>query len=179
MGDLPHDYRFRHHHFADHGEAAGFSQNQHGHIHTDLHDQLVQGLVDARLGEVAGKIGIGIADGQDMHRNGEAFAGKENIFIFGLTADEVSEIWRNGYSASVYYNSDPMLRKVIEALIVGFNGESFADIANYLHISQRTYSRYENDERAIPIEIISSLADYHHTSVDYLIGRTDNPIPYP
>lgn len=53
------------------------------------------------------------------------------------------------------------------------------DIANYLHISQRTYSRYENDERAIPIEILSSLADYHHTSVDYLIGRTDNPIPYP
>lgn len=52
------------------------------------------------------------------------------------------------------------------------------DIANYLHISQRTYSRYENDERAIPIEILSSLADYHHTSVDYLIGRTDNPIPY-
>ena len=56
----------------------------------------------------------------------------ENIYIFGLKADEVAEIWRNGYSASVYYNNDPMLRKVIEALIIGFNGESFADIANYL-----------------------------------------------
>ena len=52
-------------------------------------------------------------------------------------------------------------------------------IASFLHISQRTYSRYENDERSIPIEILSLLADYHHTSVDYLIGRTDNPIPYP
>lgn len=52
------------------------------------------------------------------------------------------------------------------------------DIANYLHISQRTYSRYENDERAIPIEILSSLADFHQTSVDYLIGRTNNPTPY-
>ena len=49
-----------------------------------------------------------------------------------MKADEVSEIWRNGYSASTYYNSDPMLRKIVEALIVGFNGESFADIANYL-----------------------------------------------
>lgn len=46
-------------------------------------------------------------------------------------------------------------------------------IANLLHISQRTYSRYENDERAIPIEGLSQLADIHNTSVDYLIGRTD------
>lgn len=53
------------------------------------------------------------------------------------------------------------------------------DIANYLHISQRTYSRYENDERAIPIEILSKLADFHHTSVDYLINRTNIKKPYP
>ncbi len=52
------------------------------------------------------------------------------------------------------------------------------DVANYLHISQRTYSRYENDERAIPIEILSMLADFHNTSVDYLIGRTDVITPY-
>lgn len=53
------------------------------------------------------------------------------------------------------------------------------DIAKYLHTSQRTYSRYENDERTIPIEILSLLADYHHTSTDYLIGRTDIKEPYP
>ncbi len=53
------------------------------------------------------------------------------------------------------------------------------DIARYLHVSQRTYSRYENDERAIPIEILALLADFHHTSVDYLIGRTDIFSPYP
>ena len=58
--------------------------------------------------------------------------GNDNIYIFGLKADEVAEIWRNGYSASVYYNNDPMLRKIVEALIIGFNGESFAEIANYL-----------------------------------------------
>lgn len=54
-----------------------------------------------------------------------------------------------------------------------------AEIAQILNISQRTYSRYENDERAIPIEILSALADFHHTSVDYLIGRTDKTKPYP
>jgi transcriptional regulator with XRE-family HTH domain len=52
------------------------------------------------------------------------------------------------------------------------------DIAKILNISQRTYSRYENDERSIPIEILSKLADYHHTSVDYLIGRTNIKKPY-
>lgn len=54
-----------------------------------------------------------------------------------------------------------------------------SEIAAFLHISQRTYSRYEKDERAIPVEILSMLADYHQTSVDYLIGRTDIKTPYP
>ncbi|MDD7642734.1 MAG: helix-turn-helix transcriptional regulator [bacterium] len=53
------------------------------------------------------------------------------------------------------------------------------EIANILNVSQRTYSRYENDERAIPIEIFAELADFHNTSVDYLIGLTDVKKPYP
>ena len=79
---------------------------------------------------INGALTIGTLDGANVEMS--EHVGNENIYIFGLKADEVSEIWRNGYSASVYYNNDPMLRKVVEALIVGFNGESFADIANYL-----------------------------------------------
>ena len=79
---------------------------------------------------INGALTIGTLDGANVEMSEKV--GKDNIFIFGLKADEVSEIWRNGYSASVYYNNDPMLRRVVEALIVGFNGESFADIANYL-----------------------------------------------
>ena len=79
---------------------------------------------------INGALTIGTLDGANVEM--AEHVGNENIYIFGLKADEVSEIWRNGYSASVYYNNDPMLRKVVEALIVGFNGESFADIANYL-----------------------------------------------
>ena len=79
---------------------------------------------------INGALTIGTLDGANVEMSEKV--GMDNIFIFGLNADEVSEIWRNGYSASVYYNSDPMLRKIVEALIVGFNGESFADIANYL-----------------------------------------------
>lgn len=53
------------------------------------------------------------------------------------------------------------------------------DIANYLKVSQRTYSRYENDERAIPIETLLLLSAYYSTSLDYLTGCTDVQKPYP
>ena len=53
------------------------------------------------------------------------------------------------------------------------------EIASVLNISQRTYSRYENDEHAIPIEILSALADFPRPSVDYLIGWTDVNKSYP
>ena len=79
---------------------------------------------------INGALTIGTLDGANVEMSEKV--GMDNIYIFGLKSNEVSEIWRNGYSASVYYNNDPMLRKVIEALIIGFNGESFADIANYL-----------------------------------------------
>ena len=51
-------------------------------------------------------------------------------------------------------------------------------LANYLQCSQVTYSRYELGQRTIPPEILIKLADYYHTSTDYLLGRTDNPAPY-
>ena len=79
---------------------------------------------------INGALTIGTLDGANVEMSEKV--GMDNIFIFGLKAHEVEDIWRNGYSSSVYYNNDPMLRRVIEALIVGFNGESFADIANYL-----------------------------------------------
>ena len=79
---------------------------------------------------INGALTIGTLDGANVEMSEKV--GNDNIFIFGLKADEVNEIWHNGYSSSIYYNNDQVLRKVIEALIIGFNGESFADIANYL-----------------------------------------------
>lgn len=46
-------------------------------------------------------------------------------------------------------------------------------IADYLGISRSAYRNYENGARGIPIEILSKIADYYHTSTDFLIGRTD------
>ena len=50
-------------------------------------------------------------------------------------------------------------------------------MARLLHVSQATYSRYESGALDLPTQILISLADQHHTSIDYLLGRTDNPAP--
>ena len=51
-------------------------------------------------------------------------------------------------------------------------------LSNFLNISQVAYSYYEINKRSIPLELLSKLADFYDTSVDYLLYRTDNPIPY-
>ena len=79
---------------------------------------------------INGSLTIGTLDGANVEM-AEA-VGNDNIFIFGLKANEVDDIWRSGYSSSKYYNDSPRLRRIIEALIIGFNGESFSDMANYL-----------------------------------------------
>ena len=45
--------------------------------------------------------------------------------------------------------------------------------------SQRIYSNYERGDVDIPTEILIALAHYHNTSIDYLLGLTDERTPYP
>ena len=45
------------------------------------------------------------------------------------------------------------------------------ELADYLHIKQTTYSKYELGKINIPIEAFMKLADYYNVTVDYLIGR--------
>ena len=46
-------------------------------------------------------------------------------------------------------------------------------LADYLHCDQSLYSKYEREERPLPLEYAEKLADFYHVSVDYLLGRTD------
>ena len=46
-------------------------------------------------------------------------------------------------------------------------------IAQMLGMSQTGYSKYETGENDIPTAILIKLADFYHTSTDYLLGRTD------
>lgn len=47
------------------------------------------------------------------------------------------------------------------------------DIAKELGMSQTGYSKYETGENDIPTAVLIRLADFYNTSVDYLLGRTD------
>ena len=53
------------------------------------------------------------------------------------------------------------------------------DLAEYLRCSQVCYSHYEIGKRDIPTDVLIRLADFYGTSVDYLLGRTDEKRPYP
>ena len=54
-----------------------------------------------------------------------------------------------------------------------------AALADYLQIHQTTYSDYELGKLNIPISVLHRLADYYGTSIDYLLGRTNEKKPYP
>lgn len=49
-------------------------------------------------------------------------------------------------------------------------------LGEILSCSQRVYSNYERGDIDIPTTTLSKLADFHNVSVDYLLGRTDNPV---
>lgn len=52
-------------------------------------------------------------------------------------------------------------------------------MAEVLHCSQRVYSNYERGEVDLPTGILIKLAEFHRTSTDYLLERTDVAKPYP
>ena len=51
-------------------------------------------------------------------------------------------------------------------------------VADMLNCDRSLYSRYERQEREVPLWVVNKLAEYYGTSVDYLIGRTDERSPY-
>ncbi|MCI9144896.1 MAG: helix-turn-helix transcriptional regulator [Eubacterium sp.] len=58
------------------------------------------------------------------------------------------------------------------------NDKTQQEIANYLGMKQPQYYRYETGSRDIPLDILIKLADFYGVSVDYILGRTDNPKLY-
>ncbi len=77
-----------------------------------------------------GAVTLGTVDGANVEI-GEV-VGKDNIFTFGMLTEEVDSLWHNGYSSASYLTHNDKLRRIIDRLKYGFDGESFADIADYL-----------------------------------------------
>lgn len=53
------------------------------------------------------------------------------------------------------------------------------DLARELKLHQTAYSSYELGKLNIPIPVLIQLARFYHTSVDYLLGLTNERRPYP
>ena len=49
------------------------------------------------------------------------------------------------------------------------------EMGELLSCSQRVYSNYERGDVDIPTSVLIRLADFYSVSVDYLLGRTNNP----
>ena len=64
-----------------------------------------------------GALTIGILDGANIGRRDEV--GRENFFLFGLTAEEVREKRAAGYHPLEYYHSDPHLREAVDLINSG------------------------------------------------------------
>lgn len=87
-----------------------------------------------------GALTIGTLDGANVEIR-EA-VGKENFFLFGMTAEEVAAKWREGYNPRAIYESDGRLREVIDLIASGFFSPQepglFRPITDHL-LSQDTY----------------------------------------
>ena len=78
-----------------------------------------------------GALTIGTLDGANVEMHQQV--GDDNIFLFGLTADEVAEKKRQGYQAYEYYNGNPALRAVLDQIARGFDdGVAYDQITNRL-----------------------------------------------
>lgn len=51
-------------------------------------------------------------------------------------------------------------------------------VGKILGIDQRVYSNYETGKRQIPVNYLIKLALTYKTSIDYLVGLTNDPTPY-
>lgn len=57
-------------------------------------------------------------------------------------------------------------------------GISQRDLAELLHVSPQTYSRYECGQRKLTLQAAYTLARFYGVSIDYLVELTDDPTPH-
>jgi len=52
-------------------------------------------------------------------------------------------------------------------------------VAKVLNVKQNTYSQYEIGILSFPLDAVIKLAIFYDVSIDYMVGLTDEPKPYP
>jgi starch phosphorylase len=121
-----------------------------------------------------GALTLGTLDGANIEILEEV--GEDNIFIFGLKAEEVLNYYENGgYRSTEYYHHDPRIRKVIDQLMNGFfpdvedefepiydsllshNDQYFVlrDFASYVEAQEKVEKAYQNQSSWLEKAIIN------------------------
>ncbi|UYV82965.1 PYGB [Cordylochernes scorpioides] len=84
--------------------------------------------------QLNGALTIGTLDGANVEMAEEM--GNDNIFIFGMTEEEVEALKKRGYNAWDYYNRLPELKQCIDQIANGYfsphNPDQFKDLTNIL-----------------------------------------------
>ncbi|XP_059096647.1 glycogen phosphorylase-like isoform X2 [Tigriopus californicus] len=103
-----------------------------------------------------GALTVGTLDGANVEMAEEM--GHENIFIFGMTVDEVKSLKSKGYDAKTYYEKNPELKQVIDQLKSGYysqgNPDEFIDIYNNLmyhdiYLTLADYDSYMESQQKV------------------------------
>ncbi|MBQ5841166.1 MAG: glycogen/starch/alpha-glucan phosphorylase [Clostridia bacterium] len=77
-----------------------------------------------------GAITLGTLDGANVEIC--QAVGEENMFLFGMRTEEVEALKRQGYDPRRYYESDPVIRRAVDAMYQGFCGRQYSEIAGSL-----------------------------------------------
>ncbi|XP_070578509.1 glycogen phosphorylase, muscle form-like [Ptychodera flava] len=106
---------------------------------TDLSEQIsLAGTEASGTGNMKfmlnGALTIGTLDGANVEMKEEV--GDENIFIFGMTVDDVTELHKKGYKSMDYYEKNPELKQAIDQIKGGYfspwDQYCFKDVADAL-----------------------------------------------
>ena len=83
---------------------------------------------------INGAVTIGTMDGANVEIY--EHVGADNIFIFGLTSDQVHSLYQGGYEPTQYYRNNYRIRRVVDMLRNGIGGVSFKELADLLTIGR-------------------------------------------
>jgi starch phosphorylase len=136
---------------------------------SDLSEQIsTAGLEASGTGNMKfalnGALTIGTMDGANVEIREEV--GDDNIFIFGLLADEVVKLKSNGYNPRTYYEKNAELKKVVDMIATNFFNPKefgifddmirglmnvdyyclFADYKSYIEAQEKVAELYKNKE---------------------------------
>jgi starch phosphorylase len=121
-----------------------------------------------------GALTIGTLDGANVEIKEEV--GDDNVFIFGLTADEVARLKRSGYNPLGFYHRHPELKAVIDMIAGGYfspqqpqlfkpivdsllyQGDPYlllADFASYVKCQERVSREYLDEETWVKKAILN------------------------